>query len=135
MNARIEVQGWEMLALHKLLLDYKFDLGVRDELFASTLLADLAERLLNGLVALDAEVKGIDSHDLWVSFLTVSNTEHPAVPKVLDRLRDHALTWWIKATLTERQAYLRAAFSPYRLADDLLVQLAANDFSSDLPRV
>lgn len=111
-----------MLALHKLLLDYKFHLDRRNELFASQLLADLSHRLIEGLVALDREVKGDDSRALWVAFLTVDDLDHSAAHVVTEALKNVSL--WAGWSTEERFLYLRAAFSPYLPTPAILEALA-----------
>ncbi|MEV6130985.1 hypothetical protein AB0M05_29900 [Streptomyces violaceusniger] len=103
----------EVRAAHKMLFDRKFD-GPEDVYFGSPFIASVQHKLADALAAAEPS-KG------WAVWRNAAGH-----PEKVERVRRHLAglgEWWIAASVTKREAYVRDVFAPLRVGEELLGEL------------
>jgi hypothetical protein len=108
------IEGYdEILALHKMLMDRKFD-GPEDEYFGSPYIAAVQDRLADALEA-------VDPGSGWHSWRKAE--AHTRRVEKVRRYLSTAGDWWRNMPEQERAAHVRVLLAPLRPSIELLDEL------------
>jgi hypothetical protein len=118
------IEGYyEILALHRVLFERKFD-DPGSPYEGSPFLAAIQDRLADALEAADPGIGWRDWRDA---------DGHPERIELVRRRLAEAGEWWRRATEENRAKHVRVLLAPLRPSDRLLAELAATKDGGDQP--
>jgi hypothetical protein len=112
----VRIEGYfEILALHKMLMEYKFD-DLENSYAGSPFIAAIQNRLADALEA-------ADPGQGWRKWREAEG--HPHRVEAVRRHLAKAGKWWQECDHEERIAHVRNVLAPLRPSDELLAELTA----------
>ena len=109
---------YELVALHRALLESQFCDEPNDtDVSASPIIAKLHKQLLESIVALEIERKGLEAESAWSDWLQI-DAERREWTVALKRANRE--TRWNEWDFKEKKDYVYDLLSPFKVSDDLV---------------
>lgn len=120
MKIKLEIKGYpELLALHRVILEAKFGTYIQDEpIIGSPLVANIAERVIDTIIALEIEQGNFQAPDKWNEWRQIDPTrrEWKAALQYIKNTRKY----WDSLDNMQKRDHVRVILSPFLLSSDKL---------------
>lgn len=114
MNINLEIKNYpELLALHRVILEAKFSLPVRDrDIASSTLVASLAERIIEKIIYVEIKQGDSAAQEKWDNWRRIDFNRYEW-KIALQHIRE-SREYWDTLNPEEKRSYAKLILSPFQ---------------------
>ena len=114
LKIKLEIRNYpELLALHRVILEAKFSLTIRDgDIAASTLIASLAERIIEKIINVEIEQGDAEAQAKWDNWRRINPSRYEW-KVALQHIRE-SREYWDRLNSEERRSYVKLVLSPFQ---------------------